>query len=532
MDALWIGVAFLCGLAARQVGLPPLVGYLMAGFALAGLQINPGEILDRFAAIGITLLLFSIGLKLKLSSLLRPQVWAVASVHMLLTTLLLAVMLIAGAASGWPALSDLNADVALLLGFALSFSSTVFAVKVLEENREMASVYGRIAIGILIMQDIAAVIFLALSTGQVPTPWAAVLLLSLFPVRWLLLRIMDRTGHEELLVLFGLSVALGAYQIFDQFGIKGDLGSLLLGVMLSAHRGAESLAKSLLNFKDIFLVGFFLSIGMKGIPGIEAMGIALALIAALPLKSVLYFWLLARLRMRTRTSFLAALNLSNYSEFGLIVAALAAANGWLSDKWLTAGAVALALSFIAAAPLNAVAYDLYGRWRNRLVRFQHPVRLPDEREISPGNATVLIFGMGRVGTGAYATLCDERGERIVGIDMVPEVVQRHVEAGRHVIQASATDSDFWSRLRLNHGSLRLVMLAMPQNAENVYAAKQLRKFGYSGRVVALAKYPDDVDRLEDAGVHAVFNLYAEAGAGFARNAYEGSAPIEVPESSP
>jgi len=166
------------------------------------------------------------------------------------------------------------------------------------------------------------------------------------------------------------------------------------------------------------------------------------------------------------------------------------------------------------------------------VRFQHPVRLPDEREISPGDVTVLIFGMGRVGTGAYATLCEERGERIVGIDMVSEVVQRHVAAGRNVIQASAMDPDFWSRLRLNHGSLRLVMLAMPQNEENVYAAKQLRKYGYSGRVVALAKYADDVELLKEAGVHTVFNLYAEAGAGFARNAYEGSVPIEVPESSP
>lgn len=528
LDAAWIGIAFLLGLAARQVKLPPLVGYLVAGFVLYALNINPGEIIDDFAAMGVTLLLFSIGLKLRIDTLLRPQVWGVAFLHMGGTTLLLGLGLLALAGTSLPLLAGLDLSTALLLGFALSYSSTVFAVKVLEEKGEMASIYGRTAIGILIMQDIVAVVFLAVSAGKIPSPWALALLLGLFPLRWLLLRFMDRAGHEELLILFGLAVALGGAQVFDLFSVKGDLGALLLGVLLAPHRNAEGLAKALLGFKDLFLVGFFLSIGLSGIPGLETVLIAALLVAVVPAKSVLFFWLLARFRMRSRTAFLASLSLSNYSEFGLIIAAIGAASGWLPDAWLLTIAVALALSFIAASPLNAAAHGLYDRYHDWLLRFQHPRRLDEEQEMGTGDATVLVFGMGRIGTQAYDTLQARSNERVLGIDIAPEVVARHRAVGRRVIQASATDSDFWSRLHLEHGTLRLILLTLPQSTENTLAASLLIKNGYGGRIGALVKYDDEIEMLEAAGIHRVFNLYNEAGAGFAADACRELIPLKPP----
>ncbi|MDV3239774.1 MAG: cation:proton antiporter [Gammaproteobacteria bacterium] len=529
-DAAWIGIAFLLGMGARLIGLPPLVGYLAAGFVLFGLGIDTGGTLDHVAEIGITLLLFTIGLKLQLGTLLRPQVWAVTSIHMLLVSLALPAALLGAGAAGLAFASDLKPATALLIGFALSFSSTVFAVKVLEDKGELSSIYGRTAIGILIMQDIAAVVFLAASTGKMPNAWALLLVPGLVPLRWLLHRIMDRAGHSELLILFGLAIALGGAQIFDLAGIKGDLGALILGVLLASHRSASELFKTLVGFKDVFLVGFFLSIGLKGVPGTDALLVALLLVLLLPLKSALYFWLLAKWRMRARTAFLASLNLSNYSEFGLIVAAIGAANGWLADQWLTTLAIALSLSFVAASPANTLAHHMYTRSRRWLVRFQHPRRLSEEEEIDPGDATVLIFGMGRVGTGAYDALSEQAGEKVVGIDHSPEVVARQRAAGRNVIQASATDPDFWARLKLNHGTIRLVMLAMPQNQENVLGAQQLKNFGYPGRIAAIAKYEDDSARLRAAGVHSVFNLYAEAGSGFAEDAYRG-VQAALPESA-
>jgi len=399
---------------------------------------------------------------------------------------------------------------------------------VLEEKGELDSIYGRTAIGILIMQDIVAVVFLAISAGKVPSSWALVLFLALVPVRWLLLRFMDRAGHEELLVLFGLSVALGGAQVFDMFNIKGDLGALILGVLLAPHRNASGLAKSLLSFKDLFLVGFFLSIGLRGVPDLEMLFIAALLVAVVPIKSALFFGLLTKFRMRSRTSFLSSLTLSNYSEFGLIVAAIGAANGWISDAWLITIAVALALSFVAASPINTVAHALYERYHGWLLKFQHARRLPEEEQIGTGDATVVVFGMGRIGTQAYDTLRTRSAENVLGIDIAPEVVERHQKAGRNVIQASATDTDFWSRLHLEHSTLRLILLAMPLSVENAAAATMLKNNGYTGRISAMVKYNDEIDMLKEAGVHHVFNLYSEAGAGFATDACHGLIPLRMP----
>jgi len=203
MDPVWVGIAFIFGIGARFVGLPPLVGFLIAGFVLNAFAIPVTADLQELSELGVTLLLFSIGLKLRVRTLLNPEVWASASVHMLITVFVIGVTILGLSAVGFSIFSGLDWTQSLLLGFALSFSSTVFAVKVLEERGEMQALHGRVAVGILIMQDIFAVLFLAFSAGKIPSPWA-LLLLGLIPLRPLIFFLMHRCGHGELLVLFGL----------------------------------------------------------------------------------------------------------------------------------------------------------------------------------------------------------------------------------------------------------------------------------------------------------------------------------------
>lgn len=516
-DIIAIGIAFLFGLGARLTGLPPLVGYLIAGFVLYGAGMQATATLREFAEIGVTLLLFSIGLKLRVGNLRMPQVWVVASLHMLAAVVLLVAFILGLGFIGVPVFAGLDASQAALIAFALSFSSTVFAVKVLEEKGEMDAVYGRIAIGILIIQDIAAVIFLAVSTGKIPSLWALSLLL-LIPLRPVLFKMLDRSGHGELMILFGLSLALGGAKLFELVGVKGDLGALILGLSLAASPRSSELARHLLGFKDLFLVGFFLVIGLSGPLSLQAVGIALLLVIVVPLKVAFFFWLLARFRMRVRTSLLASLSLANYSEFGLIVAVLAIANGWMSGDWLIIIAVALSISFIVAAPINTAAHQLYSRYRRPLQKFEVTNLLPSEQLINPGDVSVIIFGMGRVGSGAYDAIYQRIGAGLLGVDFDKYTVEAHRKAGRHVVRGSVTDPDFWERFNIDHRVINLVMLAMPNQQENLYAVKQLRRLGYKGKLSAIAKYPDDIDALKKAGADSVFNLYAEAGAGFADNA--------------
>jgi len=325
--AVILSLALALGLAARQMGLPPLVGFLAAGFMLAGFGFAPGGELEVIADLGVYLLLFGIGLKLDLRGLLRPQIWATASLHTLITVAALTPGVLGLGALGLAAFAGVNLQAALVVAFALSFSSTVFAIKVLEEKGETEALHGRIAIGILIMQDLFAVIFMTVSAGKLPSPWALALL-ALPLARPILLRIMSRCGHAELVVLMGLLLSIGAARLFELVGLKPDLGPLIIGIVVAGHPKSSEFAKSLLGFKDLFLTGFFLSIGLAGVPGPAELLAAVLLVLVTPLKVALFFWLLVRLDLRARTSLLTSFSLANYSEFGLIVAAVGAKSGW------------------------------------------------------------------------------------------------------------------------------------------------------------------------------------------------------------
>jgi predicted Kef-type K+ transport protein len=520
-EILAIAAAFLLGLGARQVGLPPLVGYLITGFLLFTLGMRSTPSLELFSELGVTLLLFTIGLKLRLRSLLMPQIWAVASLHMAAIVLFISLGFYALGLAGLMFFSGLEFSNILLAAFALSFSSTVFAVKVLEDSGNMSALYGRIAIGVLIVQDIIAVVFLALSAGKIPTPWA-LLLLGLIPLRPLLALILEKAGHGELLVLYGLSLALGGALVFESVGVKGDLGALILGLLLATHPKSGELARHLLNFKDFFLVGFFLTIGLAGGLTPQTVGIALLLALLLPIKTGLFFWMFTRFRLRARTSFLSSLSLANYSEFGLIVAAIGVTNGWLNNEWLAIIAIALSISFILAAPLNTAANRLYEHYRTKLLRTERLPRIDEEKNIEPGDTSVLVLGMGRVGGGAYKSLHARLGDVVLGVDQSAQTIQAHITAGRRVIAGSATDPEFWERMNLDANSLKLILLAMPSHHENLAAVKQIRKRNYCGRIAAIAKYDDEVAHLKKAGVDYAVNLYAEAGSGFADDVWQES----------
>ena len=518
-DLIAIGVAYAAGLAARFVGLPPLIGYLLAGFGLyaAGTRLTP--LLEAFSSLGVTLLLFTIGLKLRPSSLLMPQIWAVASLHMAIIVVTVALLMGGLAVAGMAWFAALDPSAMFVIAFALGFSSTVFAVKVLEEKGEAKALYGRIAIGILIMQDIMAVVFLAFSAGKVPTVWALGLL-ALIPLYPVLHRLLERSGHGELQILFGLMLALGGAHVFELVGVKGDLGALILGVMLSSNQRASELARHLLGFKDLFLVGFFLSIGLSAPLTWNAFFVALLLLLLVPVKTVLFFGLLSAFRLRARTALLGALSLANYSEFGLIVAAVAVANGWIGGEWLIIVAIAVALSFMLAAPLNQAGETLYARFRPLWLRFESARRIAAEQAIDIGDTRAIVFGVGRVGSGALEALRGRFDGQVLGVDIDPETVSRRVAGGVRVIRGSATEPDFWDRLRLDPARVELILLTMPNLGENLLAVRQLERAGYRGRIAAVAKYDDDMEQLRAAGVDSVFNLYAEAGSGFAEHVWQ------------
>lgn len=515
-DPVWIAIAFLGGIIARMGGLPPLVGFLAAGFILNLSGVTAGPFLEQAANFGITLMLFTIGLKLDVRVLLRSEILAVSVIHMAMSIIVFGALGALLKLAGFLVYAETDMTAVLIVAFALSFSSTVLAVKTLEEKGAMASTYGKVAIGILVLQDIAAVIFLAITTGKPPSVYA-LLLFGLYPARKVIIYFLERTGHGELTILFGILAAVGGASLFELVDLKGDLGALILGMLLASSPKAKELSKNLLVFKDIFLICFFLTIGLAGLPDWEALGQSLFLVLLIPAKALLFLWLFLGFRLRARSAVLSSLTLGNYSEFGLIVAAISVELGLLSVDWLVTLALTVALSFVVSALLGQRADTIYQRYRVRLRKWQRDHHLPHDAPVRLDGTRCLVFGLGRTGTPAFLALNEAFEGAVLGVDMESRSVERFTASDAKVLQGDATNPEFWSRLSGLGETVELVVLAMPNKNSNLSAARLLRERGYTGTIAATAMYSDDVGEMRLAGIDDVFNLYAAAGEGLAQH---------------
>ncbi|MDU0347232.1 cation:proton antiporter family protein [Actinomyces sp. MRS3W] len=515
VPAAYLLVAVVCGFAATLLRLPPLVGFLAAGFALGSSSLPRLEFVEVLGDLGVAVLLFTIGLKLDLRVLRRKEVAGTAVIVMTvltgLSTLLLAGLLGLGLNLG----ASTPAGV-VTAGFALSFSSTVVVVKLLEERDDAGSLYGRIAIGVLVLQDIAAVIYMTAASGRLPSPWAAALV-ALWPASKLLRKVLDRIDHGEMRALFGISMALlPGYLLFDLVGVDGDLGALVMGALFASHPAAKELSSALFTIKELLLVGFFLSIGLDGVPGTAAFALAGVLLVLLPVRSLIYTGVVRALGMRRRTSVLTGMALTAYSEFALIVVATAAGHGLLGEEWAPAVSLALALSFVVSSIVNRKPASLV-EWLAGLLPDRPASALhPEEQPVSLEGVCTVVFGMGRAGRSTYTRLYADGEVGVLGIDSDASKVEALRRQGFNVLEADATDRQFWERLDEVHATK--AVLAMSEPGANVRVLEWLGRSSFEGRILAIARYDDEAAALRDAGVDVVVNLYDGAGEALARAA--------------
>lgn len=505
LEAVWIGFAFIVGLFARSIGLPTLVGYLAAGFVIAAatpylaLPDHGQGIIEHVAHLGVLLLLFSVGLKLNARSLAKPEVLGVGIIHFIVTVIVLF------AVCTW--VFEFAQYEAFIVAVALGFSSTVLAAKVLEGKRELGAFHGRVAIGILIFQDLIALVAMTLAQGVTPSPFALLVFLLPF-LRPLLYKLLDSIGHDDLLILFGLLLALviGGYG-FELVGLSSELGALAFGALLSKHPQASELSKALWGIKEFFLVGFFLSIGMGGLPELADWAFAGVMLLFVPFKIALFFFLLIAFKLRARSAFLSGLSLGNFSEFGLIVASV------VVPEYLIPLALLVSLSFVVSAPLNAMAHPLYDRLSDFLVKFERNTHHLDEQPVQLGNADVLIMGMGRTGSSAYSHLSESK--KVIAMDADPFKVEQHKADGFNIFYADAEDRVFWEGL--NFGCVQAVILCLNELEANMTACRKLRKRGFTGVVIAHSLHDDEAERIIAAGADHAYLTMVEAGVGLAEH---------------
>ncbi len=497
-EVIFLGSAYVVGLLANRLFLPSLVGYLITGYILNFFGVLPFSGLHHFADVGIELLLFTVGLKIKPRSLLKREVLSVGSLHLIIVTAVSVLLFIwqGGHLSG-----------GLILGASLAFSSTVLAIKVLEDNGELSTFHGRDVLSILILQDIIAIGLLAVANGKTPSPWAFSLL-ALPLIRPLAHRLLSATHSDDLRLLLGVFFALAGSALANYVGISADIGALLMGVALSSHARTEDIAEKLWGLKEILLVAFFLQIGLSELPTVEQIQDAIILLLALPLQGGLFFLLFVLVGLRARTAFISSLALMTYSEFALITTEAVVKADLLSSQWQATISLAVAGSLAIAAPLNRFSHRLFSRFEPFLSRFERKSGHPDKLPESIGVAEWLIFGMGRTGTSAYLAL-HEKEQRVVGFDADPTILEKQLSRGRRVIYGDAEDVELLNGLRLER--IKGIILTMPDFEVRCSAIRQLRKRGYVNFIGTICYFEEERESLEMLGANFVIHPLTQAG---------------------
>lgn len=507
-DAIWLSIAFVCGLLAKRIGLPPLVGFLLGGFIINFSGFHQGKIysaVEALSDIGVMLLLFTIGLKLKIKTLFKKEIWATASLHMVLTILALSGVLTLLTFSGLQLFTELTFSSSLMISFALSFSSTVFVVKSLESRGEFESYHGKLAIGILIIQDIFAVLFIAFSDRNLPSLWVFALPILLWVLKKLLSKILDTLEHGEMIPIFGFFATFitGALS-FSFLGLKPDLGALVIGMLLVNHPRVDELYNRMAEYKDFFLIAFFINVGLIGLPSASTVLTAFILLPLVLFKGVLFLFIMSRFQLQPRTAYLGALSLSNNSEFGLIVGVVGLNIGLINEEWLVVLALLMAFSFVIAAPLTNYSHVIFDKFKSLILKINQNTIGEDCEPVDFGNAEYLVIGLGSVGKPAFDTLQTEFGQKVLGLDYNTELIEQLVQNNSNVKWADSTDSELWDKV--DSSNLKAVFLTLSDEESNLNILKAINRINKkSFKTFTICHYPDQKLKYTNEGSHFVFD---------------------------
>jgi CPA2 family monovalent cation:H+ antiporter-2 len=481
-----LGLALILGFLAARLKLPALVGYLLAGIMIG--PATPGFVADlalsqQLAEIGVILLMFGVGLHFSLEDLMSVRRIALPGA---VAQIVVATALGAGVAHLW----GWGLGAGLVFGLALSVASTVVLLRALEDRGVLESVNGRIAVGWLIVEDLAMVLVLvalpplagvfggegvgegrlaaslALTLGQIAAFVALMLIVGrrLFP--WLLWHVA-RTGSRELFTLCVIATALGiAYGSSVLFGMSFALGAFFAGMVMRGSALSYRAAEESLPLRDAFSVLFFVSVGMLFDPAILVQQpLRVLIVAAIIMlgKSVAAFLIVLAFRYPLNTALTVSASLAQIGEFSFILAGLGVALKLLPSEGqnlILAGAlISIALNpfvFQAIEPLQRV---LRARARNLFERPSDPLaELPTTTDLSRLTGHVVLVGYGRVGQRIGEALA-ARGVAIVVAEENREVVERLRQKGVAAVSGDAAEPAVLIQAHIARA--RMLVIAVP-----------------------------------------------------------------------
>lgn len=514
-----LGISVAAGAVAVWLRLPLVIAYVAVGVLVgpsAAKLVVPGGELELLAQLGVALLLFVVGLKL--------------DVHVIRT--LGPVALVAGgaqvaivAAGGFVlALAlGLDAAAALYVGVGVSFSSTIIVVKLLSDRRELDDLHGRLALGILIVQDLVVVVVIIAvtasgesgSTGMtllgVVARGAALLAVLALLARFALTPLLHRLARlPDLLVLFAIAWAIALGAIAEEIGLGIEVGAFLGGVSLASTPYREAVGSRLVTIRDFLLLFFFIDLGSRLEPGRVADHLLLAAALSafvLAVKPVVVTGLLGALRYRARVSLQAGMALAQISEFSLILGAVGVRLGHVDDETTSLLTVVALVTIAASVYAYPHADSVAARFERALALFERRSPRPDGQPEANGRPDVIVLGLGRYGAGIVDGL-RKRDVAVLGVDFDPVALGQWADRGVDVLYADAEDPELPHLLPLpDRGWVVSTLRRVDANLALLHA---LAHHGYRGHVAVAAHQPADAARLVRAGAHHVLMPYGSA----------------------
>ncbi|ODA66001.1 Inner membrane protein YbaL [Methyloligella halotolerans] len=525
--AIGLTLAFAFGVIANRFSLPPLVGYLLAG-VLVG-PFTPGYVAEQdlaaqLAEIGVVLLMFGVGLHFSLQDLLSVRKIAIPGA---IVQILSATLLGMGLAHwlGW------SAGAGLVFGLALSVASTVVLLRAMQERHLVETERGRIAVGWLIVEDIAMVLALVLlpataglmngagsdpywgilaenlllALGKIVAFVLTMLIVGRRVIPWML-HYMAHTGSRELFRLAVLVIALGtAFGAAELFGVSLALGAFFAGVILSESTLSQHAAKETLPLRDAFAVLFFVSAGMLFDPSIlmrDPLPVVATLLIILVGKSIAAYLIVRAFGYGNTSALTVAASLAQIGEFSFILAAL----GTELELLPTEGRDLIIAGAILSILLNPLLFAAVDRVLGRHAPPEGESAAPDEtptRLAIP--ATELTDHIVLVGHGDFGVALRNRLRAadvpLLVIESEEDTVEALREEGVEAIAGNAADPELVAAANL--GAARCLVVAIPDGYEAGQVVEQGRAIDSALPIIARARSDEAVEHLEALGADTV-----------------------------
>lgn len=523
--AILLSLTAFLGFIALKLRQPLLLAFIVTGMIAGPFGLNfitAQSHIDFLASLGVTMLLFIVGLKLDIDAIkaFGTVVLAIGIGQMALTMLLGFFIAYALGISAVPA---------LFTALALAFSSTIIIIKSLSDHDELDSLSGRIAVGILLVQDLVVVIAIILLSSMdivagatnhvifdfilLISKGAAFLAVTGMLMRTVLPAAMEQVAHSrELLVLFALSWAVLLAMTAEMLGFGIEIGGFLAGVSLASTQYRESVASRLDTVRNLLLVFFFINLGasvqFNTLTNAFFPVIVLSIFVLL-FKPAIVIGLMGAARFRQRTAFMTGATMGQVSEFSLILASLAHNLGYINND--TVGLIIFISLITIGLSTYMLNYDslIYSWFAPALNSFERKSHYREDvaARADDKKIQVIIYGFGRHGE-CLANALKEKGIKTLGVDFDPRKVKPHHHHAMPIRYGDAEDVEFLKTLPLDHA--KWVVSTIPHADTNQMLVAALHEMKFKGKVALSAYHDSDVELAKKLRVDLIFVSYQDA----------------------